>query len=122
VREAVEDRHRRTVPHWIGRRGLTIRALGRTEVETGEIRIEGDWLLQRPGQVLKFLVVHWDRPVHVDEIVERFWPKGGPSGRNTVRHFVQALRDLIEPGRAPRIPSFIHSTEGEICACRRGGD
>jgi DNA-binding SARP family transcriptional activator len=116
---SLNDRRRRTQPHWMGLPRLRIRALGRTVVETGEITIEGDWLLQRPGQILKYLVVHRHRPVHVDEIVEALWPRAGRAGRNTVRHFVHALRDRLEPERAPRRPSsFIHSTKGTYSLAR----
>lgn len=116
----MDDRRRRTQPHWMERPHLKIRALGRTEIETGEITIEGDWLLQRPGQILKYLVLHRDRPTHVDEIVEALWPKAGSSGRNTVRHFVHALRDRLEPERAPRQPSnFIHSSKGTYALARQ---
>jgi DNA-binding SARP family transcriptional activator len=109
----MDDRRRRTQPHWMGRPRLRIRVLGTTQIETGEIKIEGDWLLQRPGQLLKYLVLHRDRPVHVDEVVEALWPKAGPAGRNTVRHFVHALRARLEPERARRHPSsFIHSVKG----------
>jgi DNA-binding SARP family transcriptional activator len=116
---SLNDRRRRTQPHWMSLPTLRIRALGRTVVETGEITIEGDWLLQRSGQILKYLVVHRHRPVHVDEIVEALWPRAGRAGRNTVRHFVHALRDRLEPERAPRRPSsFIHSTKGTYSLAR----
>jgi DNA-binding SARP family transcriptional activator len=116
---SLNDRRRRTQPHWMDLPTLRIRALGRTVVDTGQVTIEGDWLLQRPGQILKYLVVHRDRPVHVDEIVEALWPHAGRAGRNTVRHFVHALRDRLEPERAPRRPSsFIHSTKGTYSLAR----
>ena len=116
---SLNDRRRRTQPHWMGLPKLRILALGRTVVDSGEITIEGDWLLQRPGQILKYLILHRDRPVHVDEIVEALWPEAGRAGRNTARHFVHALRDRLEPARAPRGPSsFIHSMKGTYSLAR----
>jgi DNA-binding SARP family transcriptional activator len=108
---AVRDRRRRTQPHWMAKPRLRIRALGRTRVETEEIAIDGDWLMQRPGQLLKYLVCQRGRPAHVDQIVEALWPDAGITGRNTVRHYVHALRERVEPSRSPRTPSlFVIST------------
>ena len=107
----LHDRRRRTQPHWTSEPELRIRALGRTQVELGGIAVDGDWLMHRPGQLLKFLVARRGRPAHVDEIIEALWPDAQRSGRNTVRYFVHALRDRLEPGRASRAPSaFINST------------
>jgi DNA-binding SARP family transcriptional activator len=107
----LHDRRRRTQPHWNSKPELRIRALGRTQVELGGIAVDGDWLMHRPGQLLKFLVARRGRPAHIDEIIEALWPDAQRSGRNTVRYFVHALRDRLEPGRASRAPSaFINST------------
>jgi DNA-binding SARP family transcriptional activator len=99
------DRRQRTKPHWMAEPRIGIRALGRTQVQTEETRIEGDWLLQRPGQLLKYLVCQRGRPAHVDEIVETLWPGSGTAGRGSVRYFVHALRRRLEPERALRAPS-----------------
>lgn len=109
----VDDRRRRTRPHWMAGPRLLIRALGRTQVETEETTIEGRWLMQRPGHLLKYLVAQRGRPAHVDEIAEALWPKAGVSGRSSVRYFVHTLRHLLEPARAPRAQSqFIVSVKG----------
>lgn len=106
------DRRQHTQPHWESEAQLRIRALGRTEIELGGVTVEGDWLMQRPGELLKYLVCCRGRPAHVDEIIEALWPDARRSGRSTVRHFVHALRDRLEPGRAARAPSaFITSTK-----------
>jgi DNA-binding SARP family transcriptional activator len=112
----IGDRRRRTQPHWMAKPQLRIRALGRTRVETEEIAIEGDWLLQRPGQLLKYLVCQRGRPAHVDEIVEALWPEAGITGRNTVRHYVHALRGRVEPDRSPRAPSAFITSGGSAYA------
>jgi DNA-binding SARP family transcriptional activator len=109
---ALHDRRRRTQPRWESEPRLQIRALGRSKVELGGIAVEGDWLMQRPGQLLKYLVCCRGRPAHVDEIVEALWPDARRAGRSTVRYFVHALRERLEPGRAARAPSaFIKSTK-----------
>jgi DNA-binding SARP family transcriptional activator len=107
----LHDRRRRSQPHWESEPRLQISALGRTQIELGGITLEGDWLMQRPGQLLKYLVCCRGRPAHVDEIIEALWPEARRSGRNTVRYFVYALRERLEPGRVARAPSpFINST------------
>jgi len=108
----VGDRRRRTQPYWMAKPSLRIRALGHTRLETEEITIEGDWLLQRPGQLLKYLVCQRGRPAHVDEIVEALWPDAGINGRNTVRHYVHVLRERVEPSRSPRAPSSFIASNG----------
>ena len=108
----IGDRRRRTEPHWMGQPQLRIRALGTTRVETGETTIEGDWLLHRPGHLLKYLICQRGRPAHVYELVEALWPSAGASGENTARYFVHVLRELLEPHRVPRSNSgFIHSAK-----------
>lgn len=109
---SLRDRRRRTRPHWMALPQLRIEALGRTRVQTAEITIEGDWLLQRPGQLLKYLVCQRGRPAHVDEIVEALWPDAGVTGRNTVRHYVHILRERVEPDRSPRSASAFIASNG----------
>src|SRR4051812_25755059 len=52
----LEDRRRRTAPHWMAGPALSIRVLGPTEVASPEGPLGGRWLVQRPGQLLKLLV------------------------------------------------------------------
>ena len=107
------DRRQRTEPHWMAGPRLRVQALGRTRITTEETSIEGQWLMQRPGELLKYLVCQRGRPTHVDEIAEALWPNGGMSGRSTVRYYVHNLRDLLEPLREPRgSSSFIVSVQG----------
>jgi DNA-binding SARP family transcriptional activator len=109
----VGDRRRRTSPHWISSPQLRISALGRTQVTAGGVDVGGDWLLQRPGELLRYLVCQRRRPVHVDEIVEALSP-GAPAdaGRNRTRHLIHVLRDRLEPGRARRVRSAFLSSVG----------
>jgi DNA-binding SARP family transcriptional activator len=107
------DRRQRTSLHWMSEGRISVHVLGRTQVETLETKIEGDWLLRRPGHLLKYLICQRGRPAHVDEIVEALFPGSGANGRGSVRYFVHVLRGLLEPDRAPRATSsFIVSSNG----------
>lgn len=116
-----DDRRRRTPPGWASqadpgqRPDLQISTLGRFRVEGAAGPINGDWLGQRPGQLLKFLICERRRPVTSDQIGEVLWPEAGPresSGR--LRYNVHALRDKLEPGRGRRSPA-------RFVLARRGG-
>jgi DNA-binding SARP family transcriptional activator len=78
---------------------IRIRTLGETVVETAAGELRGDWLDQRPGRLLKFLVAHRYTPMHADAIAEALWPRARADTTNTVRHFVHALREKLEPER-----------------------
>lgn len=79
--------------------GIKIHVLGDTVVETAAGPLKGDWLDQRAGRLLKFLVAHRETPVHADAIAEALWPGSRADTTNTVRHFVHALREKLEPER-----------------------
>jgi DNA-binding SARP family transcriptional activator len=93
---------------------LRIFALGAMQVQGPAGPLVGDWLAQRPGELLRFLVCERSRIVPADVIGEAIWPHAGTAAPNTVRHFVHALRDRLEPGR---------SGSGRISTvlCSRGG-
>jgi DNA-binding SARP family transcriptional activator len=93
---------------------LQIFALGRLRVETAERPLSGDWLDQRPGQLLRCLVCARHRAVPIEVLAEAIWRQAGPSAPNTVRHFVSALRDRLEPDR-------VRHAESSFVVSRRGG-
>jgi DNA-binding SARP family transcriptional activator len=78
---------------------IRIRTLGETVIETGAGELRGDWLDQRPGRLLKFLVAHRYTPMHADALAEALWPRARADTTNTVRHFIHALREKLEPER-----------------------
>ncbi len=102
------DRRRRTETPWAGRSAdeapdLQITTLGRFAVEGPDGPIGGDWLGQRPGQLLKFLICERRRAVTSDQIGETLWPEAGPSeSGNRLRYNVHALRGKLEPERERR--------------------
>jgi DNA-binding SARP family transcriptional activator len=106
------DRRRRQEP-WCEERGLRICVLGATAVRGPGGPLDGTWLSQRAGQVLKYLVCHRDRAIHVEELADAFWPEAGMTAVSTVRHFIHALRDRLEPGRTKGRPSpFVVTRDG----------
>jgi DNA-binding SARP family transcriptional activator len=107
------DRRRRTEPHWTAGPALRVVALGRTRVLSPEGPLDGAWLRQRPGQLLKLLLCNRHRITHTDEIAMTFWPDNERTALQNVRHFVHGVRTQLEPGRAPRSrSSFIVAHEG----------
>lgn len=93
---------------------LRIFALGAMRVDGPAGPLAGEWLAQRPGELLRFLVCERWRIVPADLIGEAIWPHAGTAAPNTVRHFVHALRDRLEPGRS----GCAHTS---TVLCRRGG-
>lgn len=107
------DRRRRTDPHWMTGPSLRIRTLGRMLVESAEGPLEGSWLDQRTGQLLRYLLTERSRFVQADEIGESLWPNANFAIASSVRYYVHTLRRMIEPQRGYREPSsFILSRSG----------
>ncbi len=77
---------------------LRIAALGPLRVEVGGEAREGDWLKQRPGELLKYLICARSRPVSSETIAAALWPDRGPSAVANVRYFVHRLREHLERG------------------------
>jgi DNA-binding SARP family transcriptional activator len=94
-----KDRRRRTDPHWLTGPKLRIQVLGRMRIESDEGEIGGEWLHQRPGEILKLLICERDRVVPVDEIAEAIWPDSGRRALGNTRHFIHSLRSKLEPKR-----------------------
>jgi DNA-binding SARP family transcriptional activator len=88
-------------------RELYISALGRLEIHLDGDPIEGPWLEQRAGQLLKYLVCERHRPASADRITAALWPHADPSAVGRVRYFVHRLRDALEPERPRGESSFV---------------
>jgi DNA-binding SARP family transcriptional activator len=107
------DRRRRSDPHWLSGPELRITAFGRTRVDTPEGPLRGQWLQQRPGQLLKYLVCERNRVVPSDVIADNLWPGTGRQGLGNVRYFMHALREKLEPHRARGARSaFVVTVQG----------
>ncbi len=115
------DRRRRTPPGWASqadegqRPELQISTLGRFQVEGAAGPVNGEWLSQRTGQLLKYLICERRRLVTSDQIGETLWPEAGPQeSGNRLRFNIHALREKLEPGRERRSPA-------RFVVARRGG-
>lgn len=106
------DRRRRTDPHWMSGPSLRVHTLGRMIVESGEGPLDGSWLNQRTGQLLKYLLTERNRFVLADEIGESLWPNADFSIASSVRYYIHALRRKIEPRRGNREPSSFITSRG----------
>ncbi len=114
-----DDRRRQSHLEWsapdpAAAHELHVSTLGKFRVEDGAGPLDGEWLEQRPGQLLKYLVCERRRMVSTDMIAEALWPQAGPhEARNRARHYVHALRERLEPDRAKRsLPSFVVARRG----------
>ncbi len=94
------DRRRRSEERGHGGPELRITALGRTRVEALEDSLDEDWLGQRSGQILKYLVCERSRVVMVDEIAEAIWPDSSRRAVDNARYAIHRLRTRLEPRRA----------------------
>ena len=104
------DRRRRSQELWQTGPELRIRALGRTQIEALQDSFDANWLSQRPGQILKYLVAERTRVVLVDEIAESIWPEAGRRAVNNTRYGIHRLRQKLEPRRgAHDAPAFVVS-------------
>ena len=113
------DRRRRSEDRWQTGPELRIRALGRTQVESLDDSFDGEWLRQRPGQILKYLVCERDRTVLVDEIAEAIWPDAGRRAVNNTRFAIHRLRAKLEPRRPAHGPTAFVVSRGSGYALDR---
>lgn len=108
-----DDRRRRSDPQWAPGPALRILALGRTRVESAAGSIDGSWIANRPGQLLKYLVTNRSRSVSTDELAEHLWVEPTRKNMQSVRYYVHELRARLEPEREARAPSsFVVASGG----------
>lgn len=108
------DRRARTRPQWPDGPRLRIYALGQLRIEGRDGRMSGDWIEQRPGQLLRFLVSERQRIAPTEVIAAAVWAQTDRNAPNTVRHFIHALRERLEPDRPKH-------GESSFVVSRRGG-
>jgi DNA-binding SARP family transcriptional activator len=107
-------------PGWTAEPQLRLFVLGRTAVLNGDELLEGRWINNRAGHILKLLVTERHRSVFSDEIISLLWPPDSSPDTRGVRYFVHELRDQLEPGGAVDPPSsFVVATRGGYALERR---
>ena len=75
-------------------------------VRDGHVVTESDWHTRQARQLLKILITERPRPVSSDRLIEILWPHSTPSAAaTTLRSAINALRNVLEPGRPNRAPS-----------------
>jgi DNA-binding SARP family transcriptional activator len=100
-------------PGWSAEPQLRLFVLGRTCVMNGDELLEGRWINNRAGHILKLLATERHRSVFSDEIISMLWPPDASPDTRGVRYFVHELRDQLEPGGAVDPPSsFVVATRG----------
>ena len=95
-------RERPGSPTWSAEPQLRLFVLGRTCVMNGDEVLDGRWINNRSGHILKLLVAERHRSVFSDEIISLLWPPDSSPDTRGVRYFVHELRDQLEPGGAVR--------------------
>jgi DNA-binding SARP family transcriptional activator len=106
-------RERPGSPTWTAQPQLRLFVLGRTCVMNGDEALDGRWINNRAGHILKLLVAERHRSVFSDEIISLLWPPDSSPDTRGVRYFVHELRDQLEPGGAVDPPSsFVLATRG----------
>jgi DNA-binding SARP family transcriptional activator len=76
-------------------RDVRIAALGRLSISVrGESR-DGDWLQQRPGQILRYLIASREGAQRSEAIANALWPERGPSAIANVRYCIFKLREQL---------------------------
>ena len=93
---------------------LRVHTLGRIAVEAAGREIGGEWVEQRPGLLLKYLVCERHRVAASDRIAEALWPEAQRrEALASLRHYVHVLRERLEPDRAERgASSFVETHRG----------
>jgi len=113
-------RERPGSPAWTAEPQLRLFVLGRTCIMNGDEVLEGRWINNRAGHILKLLVAERHRSVFSDEIIATLWPPDSSPDTRGVRYFVHELRDQLEPGGARNPPSsFVVATRGGYALDRR---
>ena len=86
---------------------IAIFAFGALQVIRDGVTVaEVAWHTRQARQLLKILITERPRPVAADRLIDSLWPHSPPAAAaTTLRSAVNALRNVLEPGRPKRAPS-----------------
>jgi DNA-binding SARP family transcriptional activator len=76
-------------------RDVRVAALGRLSVDVAGSSRDGDWLQQRPGQVLRYLLASRSGAQRSEAIASALWPDRGPAAVANVRYCIFKLREHL---------------------------
>jgi DNA-binding SARP family transcriptional activator len=74
-----------------------VRALGPLSVRVGDRVLDGDWQLQQPGRVFRYLLAARSGAVRSEAIADALWPDRGPTAVTNVRYCVYKVREALDP-------------------------
>jgi DNA-binding SARP family transcriptional activator len=100
------DRRRLATVDLSGFPAIRVSALGSFKVDAPRGSLDGAWLGQRPGTLLKYLVTERARAVSTDEVAEYVAGSELRDPLACVRQYVRQLRTCLEPDRPSRAPSL----------------
>jgi DNA-binding SARP family transcriptional activator/uncharacterized protein (DUF1810 family) len=95
---------------------LHVRTLGRFVLFRGTEEVSSrEWQREKARSLFQLLIVNRKRYLHRDQILDALWP--GLDSDAASSHFkvvFNAMLNVIEPGRPPRLNSFLINREGPL--------
>jgi DNA-binding SARP family transcriptional activator len=91
---------------------VEIHALGPMSVTVAGRSRDGDWLQQRPGQVLRYLLASRSGAQRSEAIAAALWPERGPSAVANVRYCIFKLREQLGERADPSASLVIRDAAG----------
>jgi DNA-binding SARP family transcriptional activator len=91
---------------------VEIQALGPMSVNVAGQSRDGDWLQQRPGQVLRYLLASRTGAQRSEAIAAALWPERGPSAVANVRYCIFKLREQLGERADPSASLVIRDAAG----------
>ena len=91
---------------------VEVRALGPLSVRIDDRPMDGDWLQQRAGQTLRYLLASRSGAARPEAIANALWPDRGPAAIANVRYCVYKVREQLDAGNRPAQSVILRSSGG----------